>query len=86
MELAAVHIVTRDVVPNVTSTPIVLRVGDILEIDNSTGAILKNEQPFYEFINPASTFIKLQKGENGLVIKPANAFKNGLITFEERSL
>ncbi|MCA1025790.1 phage tail family protein [Cytobacillus kochii] len=44
--------------------------GDILEINNATGEILKNGKPYYSTLNPASNFIKLKKGVNGIAINP----------------
>ncbi|MFG3611447.1 distal tail protein Dit [Rummeliibacillus stabekisii] len=68
------------------SVPLILRKGDVLYIDNETGSILKNGKPFYEFLNPSSSFIKLESGNNGIAISPANAFSEGIITYSERSL
>ncbi|WP_407708524.1 distal tail protein Dit [Bacillus altitudinis] len=69
-----------------TDIPLILRAGDVLTIDNETGAILKNGQPFYEYLNPASTFIKLRSGESGIVVSPYDAFVNGSISYTERTL
>ncbi|APT46588.1 phage distal tail protein [Bacillus safensis] len=66
--------------------PLILRAGDVLSIDNETGAILKNGQPFYEYLNPASTFIKLRSGESGLIVAPYDAFTNGSVSYTERTL
>jgi hypothetical protein len=68
------------------TVPLIARAGDVLEIDNSTGAILKNGVPFYQYLNPSSSYISLEKGANGIVISPADAFRNGKITFTEKSL
>jgi predicted phage tail component-like protein len=86
MEIRDVVVKTLDNVIENNKIPLILRAGDVLEIDNETGAILKNDRPFYEYLNPSSTFIKLQKGVNGLVISPADAFTNGSISYTERTL
>jgi predicted phage tail component-like protein len=59
--------------------------GDKLEVDCASGEILLNKQPFYEFLDPKSTFIRLDKGVNGIAVSPA-VFTNGKITFQERWL
>lgn len=71
---------------NVGTVPLIAVAGDVLEIDNSTGAILKNGQPFYQYLNPSSSFIKLEKGANGISISPADCFTNGVINYTEKSL
>lgn len=86
MELRDVVIKTLDTQLSSGKIPLIMRAGDVLEIDNATGAILLNDRPFYQFLNPSSTFIKLQKGVNGLVISPADAFANGRIEYTERTL
>ncbi|MDF3254998.1 MULTISPECIES: distal tail protein Dit [Bacillus] len=81
-----IRVKTLDTQVKEEQVPLIMRAGDVLEIDNETGAILKNGQPFYEYLNPASTFIKLRKGENGLIVTPYNSFINGTITYTERTL
>lgn len=86
MEARNVVIISHDVTVNENEIPLILQAGDVLEIDNATGAILKNGIPFYQYLNPASTFIKLEKGINGIVISPHKCFTNGEIRYTERSL
>jgi predicted phage tail component-like protein len=71
---------------NINTVPLIAVAGDVLEIDNSTGAILKNGVPFYQYLNPSSSFIKLEKGANGISISPADCFNNGVISYTEKSL
>lgn len=88
MEQRDVVITNLDVasISNNTSIPLIFRAGDVLEIDNETGAILKNGIPFYQYLNPSSSFIRLEKGANGISISPAKSIKNGVIAYRERSL
>lgn len=86
MEQRDIFITKLDKESLVNAVPLILRAGDVLDIDNETGAILKNGQPFYQYLNPASSFIKLQKGANGISILPADSFENGTVTYTERSL
>lgn len=86
MALKDIRVKTLDTQVKTNEIPLILRAGDVLEIDNETGAILKNGQPFYEYLNPASTFIKLRSGVSGLVIAPYDAFTNGTVTYTERTL
>ncbi|MDS9997136.1 distal tail protein Dit [Bacillus atrophaeus] len=81
-----IRVKTLDTQVKANQVPLIMRAGDVLDIDNETGAILKNGQPFYEYLNPSSTFIKLKKGENGLVIAPYDSFNKGSITYTERTL
>lgn len=86
MALKDLRVKTLDIPIKTNDVPLILRAGDVLEIDNERGAILKNGVPFFEYLNPASTFIKLKKGENGLVIAPYDSFINGSISYTERTL
>ncbi|MGG4390490.1 distal tail protein Dit [Priestia megaterium] len=86
LECHDLYIISKDVTKNDNQVPLILQSGDVLEIDNAKGAILKNGQPFYQYLNPTSTFIKLERGINGVIVSPADAFKNGEISFTERSL
>ncbi|MBD1372495.1 phage tail family protein [Hazenella sp. IB182357] len=65
--------------------PYVFQEGDQLKIDCGTGTILKNNEPFYEPLDPGSTFIQLEKGSNGIATVPA-IIKNGKITYQKRWL
>lgn len=71
--------------PTEDEIPIVFNAGDTLDIDSETGMILKNGQPFYSAFDPSSTFIKLEKGVNGISVLPAIT-TNGKIKFKERWL
>ncbi|MEH7117217.1 distal tail protein Dit [Neobacillus vireti] len=86
MELRDAYVINKDKAVNGTKIPLIMRAGDELYIDNETGAILLNDRPFYQYLNPSSTFIKFENGYNGLVISPADAFTEGVITFRERTL
>jgi predicted phage tail component-like protein len=62
----------------------VFEIGDILEIDNTTGEILKNGEPYYQSLYPTSSFITLDKGING--ISASEPVIYGTITFRDRWL
>jgi predicted phage tail component-like protein len=64
--------------------PIVAEVDDEITIDSSKGIVLKNGIPFYEGLNPASNFISLKKGYNGISVVPAVA--DVTVTYKERWL
>ncbi|WMU08120.1 hypothetical protein vBCtySFA70_00016 [Clostridium phage vB_CtyS-FA70] len=72
--------------PKDDEIPLILRAGDVLTVDNTTGVITKNGLPFYEFLNPASTFIHFEKGANGLVISPSDSISEGLVSYREKYL
>ena len=77
MELWDVKIVTEDVkVSSQYNIPVILR----------QGAITKNDLPFYEFLNPASTFIGLEKGDNGLMVFPPDGISDMTVRYTEREL
>jgi predicted phage tail component-like protein len=63
----------------------VFRKGDILEIDCNTGEILKDGEPYFADLYPTSSFLKLEKGINGISVNTP-VIKNGTITFRERWL
>ncbi|MDF2010190.1 distal tail protein Dit [Priestia megaterium] len=50
--------------------PIIARKGDVLTIDNEKAIVLKNGEPFYEGLNPASDFFTFKQGMNGLSLSP----------------
>lgn len=82
------HITVWDYKPAVTSNevPLIFKKGDVLEIDNETGMVLLNGQPYYTSLDPSSSFIKLKKGDNGIMVAPANITTNGEIKLTERWL
>ncbi|MGG1916053.1 distal tail protein Dit [Priestia megaterium] len=63
----------------------VFRTNDILTIDCNTNEILKNGEPYYEALYPSSSFLKLEKGVNGISVSDPS-IKNGTIKFNERWL
>lgn len=67
-----------------TEVPYVFENGDKLDIDCSTGVILKNEEPFYTSLDPSSAFLKLEKGSNNIGISPSGIFDVGTLTYKER--
>lgn len=69
--------------PN-TSTPVILKKGDKLTIDNTKAIILKNGEPFFQYLDPSSDFFGLNTGINGIVISPPVADVN--IKYKERWL
>jgi len=88
MELWDVSVTSEETaeIPKEDEIPIILRAGDVLFVDNSTGSITKNGLPFYEFLNPASTFIHFEKGNNGLVISPSDSISEGIVMYTEKDL
>lgn len=86
MSIKHFSVKTLDNTASDTQIPLILRAGDVLEVDNETGAILKNGRPFYQYLNPSSSFIKLQSGSNGIAVYPSDGFKNGSISYIERNL
>ena len=66
--------------------PNIIKQGDVLFIDNETGEITLNGDPFYEHLDPSSKFIKFKKGDNGLIVSPANITTNGEVKYTERWL
>lgn len=71
--------------PTTTQIPMIFKAGDILDIDCEKGEIIKNGRPFYTEYDPSSSFIKLEKGANGIAVLP-NVTTNGTVTFRERWL
>lgn len=67
-----------------TQTPIIAETGDVLLIDSSKSIVYKNGEPFFEGINPVTTFFPLQKGLNGLAVSPAKA--DVVVRYTERWL
>jgi predicted phage tail component-like protein len=61
----------------------VFRTGDRLRIDNEKGEILKNGERFYDELYPSSSFLKFDKGTNGLSVSDIG-FKDGTLKFSER--
>lgn len=80
-----IKVVEENVVIQPDAPPIIFKAGDVLEVDCSTGTILKNGEPFYSELNLASTFISLKPGTNGISIAP-QITTNGKITYRERWL
>lgn len=64
-----------------TQKPIIATAGDTIDIYNETGEIFKNGELWYDYFNPFSTFITLNKKENGIVIEPYDAIDGGTITY-----
>lgn len=71
--------------PQANEIDFAFKTGDKLTIDNTTGEILKNGEPFYEKLYPSSSFILLDKGANGISVSDPAIF-NGEIKFKERWL
>lgn len=69
--------------PQPNQVDYVFRKNDRLRIDCNTNLILKNGEPFYDALYPASTFISLDKGVNGISVSDA-VISNGTIKFSER--
>jgi predicted phage tail component-like protein len=74
----------ENVIDPATQVPNIFEAGDQLRVDNETGETLKNGSPFFEALNPAGSYIYLQKGINQISISPAIA--TGEIRFRERWL
>lgn len=64
--------------------PIVAEAGDVLRIDCSKSIVYKNDEVFYEGINPSTTFFSLKAGTNGLAVTIPNT--DVKVTFTERWL
>ena len=86
MELRDVYVKTLDTVAQSNELPLILRAGDVLSIDNERGDIRLNNRPFYQYLNPSSTFIKLRKGSNGISVIPDNSYTNAVVSYTERHL
>lgn len=86
MEVRDVFVKTLDSSWQPNKIPLIMRAGDVLEVDNETGAILLNNRPFYQYLNPTSTFIKLDKGSNGIAFLPADGYSDATISYTERYL
>lgn len=69
----------------VIEIPYVFEIGDVLDIDNSSGEILKNAESFYSTLDPTSQFLKLEQGTNNLKIFPRDV-TNAYLTYRERWL
>lgn len=67
----------------VTEVPNIFEEGDTLDIDCSTGVILRNGEPFYSALDPTSQFLKLSKGDTNITVAP-QIFRVGKLTFRER--
>lgn len=81
------HVTVWDYKPAVANeVPFIFKKGDVLEIDNETGMILLNGYPYYSSLDPSSSFIKLKKGDNGIIVTPSNITTNGEIKLTERWL
>ena len=61
---------TRDAIDNDSQTAILYNAGDIVTIDNQRAIVLKNGEPIFTDLDPASDFFSLQKGVNGLIVTP----------------
>lgn len=88
LELLDVNVFKRDAKadPENDEVPFIFSAGDELVIDNSTGKIMKNDERFYEYVSPASNFISIERGNNGVAIAPADAVAEGEITYVTKSL
>jgi predicted phage tail component-like protein len=53
--------------------PIVASKDDVIRIDTESATIYKNDELFYEGLNPSSTFFNLKKGMNGLALASPTA-------------
>jgi phage-related protein len=67
-----------------TYNPIRFKAGDVITIDNRKAIVLRNGQPIFTELDPASDFFSIDKGMNGIVVTPAVADVN--IRFRERWL
>jgi predicted phage tail component-like protein len=76
--------VFEHVVLSSSQAPIIAEANDVLLIDCEKAIVMKNGEPFYEGLNPASNFFSFKKGLNGLAITPAVA--DVKITYKERWL
>jgi predicted phage tail component-like protein len=67
-----------------TQSEIVYEIGDVITIDNSKAVVLRNGDPIFTELDPASNFFKLEKGANGLIVSPPVADLK--VTYRERWL
>lgn len=67
-----------------SQAPIIAKAGDVLTVDCEKALVLKNGEPFYEALQPDSTFIKLKEGVNGLTVAPSKA--DVVVRYTERWL
>lgn len=67
-----------------TVTPILFSAGDIVTIDNQRAIVLKNGEPIFTELDPASDFFPLEAGSNGLIVSPPLADVS--IKYRERYL
>lgn len=74
------HVTKQD-----NETGYVFNTGDILEIDNETKEILLNGEPYFKHLYPSSSFLKLEKGINGISVSQP-VITNGELKFRERWL
>jgi len=76
--------------PTSTEVPYVFESGDILDIDCSTGEIIKtsngNQEEFYYAMDPGSNFIRLVRGINALSVYPSDIITNSYLKYRERWL
>jgi predicted phage tail component-like protein len=73
-----------------TEVPYIFEPGDMLDIDCASGTVTKtsngNQESFYYQMDPASSFIRLEKGSNVLSVYPNDIITNSYVTFRERWL
>ncbi|MDE1381172.1 phage tail family protein [Bacillus licheniformis] len=67
-----------------TQVPITFKAGDTVTIDNQRAIVLRNGEPIFSELDPASEFFPLEVDENGLVLSPPVA--DVQIRFKERWL
>jgi len=75
---------TVDAIDNNSETAILYEEGDIVTIDNQRAIVLKNGEPIFSDLDPASDFFSLTKGVNGLIVTPPVA--DVKVRFKERWL
>lgn len=67
-----------------TKRPFIFRSGDELRIDMSKAQIWLNGEEFYQYFDPTSSFWKLQKGNNQIVLYAPTSTATGTIIVNER--
>lgn len=77
--------VIEHITPTVNEVDVIFEKDDILTIDNATGAVLKNGEPYFDYLTPDSKFIKFKTGANGLAVTDP-VIKNGKVVYKERWL
>lgn len=86
MYIDHIRVIEENVTIQPDAPPIIFESGDKLVIDCSSGSITLNGEPFYDQLDPSSSFLSLEPGDNIIAVAPGDKLASAQVFYSERWL